>query len=310
MTYNPPYIIEPPDVLYLDAVRLIPRPPYRIEPLDVLIVQVPDALPNQPIAGQVVVSPEGTISLGFSYGVVRVAGLTLEQAAIAVRNALMRTLKDPQVSVALAQFRGIQQTRGEHLVNMDGTITLGSYGSVCIAGLTLCQAKAAIERQLSKYLLNPEISLTVSAYNSKYFYVITDGAGYGQNVYRFAITGKETVMDAISYIGGIPAQGSLKKIWVARPVPAHAGCYQILPVWWQAIVQAGDTETNYQLFPGDRVYIHSDFLICLDNWLAKIISPIERILGVTLLGAATVQTISQIGNRSNTGTGAFVTGGF
>jgi len=308
MTYLPPYIIEPPDVLYIDAVRLVPRPPYRIEPLDILLITVPtdNAKPGEPINGQFVVTPEGTVSLGFNYGTVRVAGLTLEGAAVAVRNALKATLKEPQVSVSLVQFRGIQQTQGPHLVNMDGTITLGTYGSVCITGLTLCQAKAAIERHLSKYLLNPEISLTVQAYNSKYFYVVTDGAGYGQNVYRFAITGKETVIDGISYIGGIPPQGSPKKVWVARPVPAHAGCYQILPVNWQVIVQAGDTETNYQLFPGDRIYIKADPLICLDNTLAKIFSPIERILGVTLLGAATVQIISNIGKGNGTGT----TGGF
>src|SRR5580704_16343002 len=133
-TYHPPYIIEPPDVLGIDAVRLVPRPPYRIEPLDTLIIQVAGTLPERPIAGQVTVTPDGTITLGYNYGVVRVAGLTLEQAAIAIRNALKGYLQDPQVSLALGQFRGVLQTRGDHLVNQDGTITLGSYGSVCVTG--------------------------------------------------------------------------------------------------------------------------------------------------------------------------------
>jgi protein involved in polysaccharide export with SLBB domain len=304
-TYHPPYVIEPPDVLYLDAVRLVPRPPYRIEPLDVLILQVGGTLPDQPITGQFQVSPDGTINLPYNFGTVRVVGLTLEGAALAIRNRLMGELTKPTVSVGLGSFRGVQQTQGSHLVNQDGTITLGTYGSVCVAGLTLCQAKAAIERHLSKYLLNPEISVTVQAFNSKYIYVIADGAGYGQQVYRFPITGNETVLDAISYIGGIPPQGSLKKIWVARPVPAHAGCYQILPVAWQVLVAAGDTDTNYQLFPGDRIYIHSDFLICLNNWVTKVISPIEQVLGVTLLGAATVNIISSIGRNGGTNGGGF-----
>jgi hypothetical protein len=34
-TSLPPYTIAPPDILYLDAMRLIPKPPYRIEPLEV-----------------------------------------------------------------------------------------------------------------------------------------------------------------------------------------------------------------------------------------------------------------------------------
>src|SRR5207302_5656040 len=32
-TVHPMYVIEPPDVLNIEAVRLIPKPPYKIEPL-------------------------------------------------------------------------------------------------------------------------------------------------------------------------------------------------------------------------------------------------------------------------------------
>jgi polysaccharide export outer membrane protein len=69
----PPYMIEPPDILLIDTVRMIPRPPYRVEPLDVIIVQVTEALPNQPIGGVYSVSPDGTINLGYVYGSVRIA---------------------------------------------------------------------------------------------------------------------------------------------------------------------------------------------------------------------------------------------
>src|SRR5688500_17311753 len=34
----PPYVIETPDILIIEATRLIPLPPYRVEPLDVLYV--------------------------------------------------------------------------------------------------------------------------------------------------------------------------------------------------------------------------------------------------------------------------------
>jgi polysaccharide biosynthesis/export protein len=304
-TYHQPYVIEPPDVLNIDAVRLVPRPPYRIEPMDVLILNVAGTLPDRPISGQVVVTPDGTISLGYDYGVLRISGLTLADAAVAIRNALKGKLADPQVSLGLGVFRGVTQTRGDHLVNMDGTITLGSYGSVCVTGLTLCQAKAAIERHLSNFLLNPEVSVSVSAFNSKYYYVVADGGGYGMQVLRFPITGNETVLDAISNISGLPAVSSTKKIWVARPTPANARCYQILPVHWQVLAMCGDTETNYQLFPGDRIFISADPLLATDNWLAKVFSPIERVLGLALLGGTTYQTFQSIGLGRGTGT-AFI----
>src|SRR5262249_12408569 len=152
--------------------------------------------------------------------------------ALAIRNQLKLSINNPQVSVTLLQFRGVQQTLGEHLVIQDGTITLGSYGSVFVTGMTLNQAKAAIERHLANYLQNPEISLSVNAYNSKVYYVVTDGAGFGQTVRRLPITGKETVLDAIALNGGLASVSSRRKIWLARPGPAGAPCYKILPVDW------------------------------------------------------------------------------
>jgi polysaccharide export outer membrane protein len=122
------------------------------------------------------------------------------------------------------------------------------------------------------------------------------------NVYRFPVTGKETVLDAISNISGLPAVASRKKIWVARPAPAHHGCSQILPVDWLAIAEGGVTGTNYQLFPGDRVYVASDCFIRMDNYLAKFLAPFERILGFALLTSVTLQNF----RGTNTGSGSGV----
>src|SRR5262249_18332737 len=247
----------------------VPRPPYRIEAGDVLIIQAVEALPNQPISGPFPVGPDGKINLGFNYGAVNVGGLTLEEAQKGIPDKLQQSFKKPAASVSLAQFRGMQQIRGEHIVQQDGSVGLGLYGSVCVAGLTVCQAKHVIEQHLTRFLLNPEISVTVAAFNSKVFYVITDGAGFGEQVYRFPITGNETVLDGISLIQGLPAQASTKYIWVARPAPPQHGCDQVLPVDWKAITQGGATATNYQLFPGDRIYVRADCFIKTDNMLLK-----------------------------------------
>ena len=296
-TTLPAYVIEPPDVLIIDGIRLIPRPPYRVEPLDVLLIAVPSALPDQPIAGPYTVTPDGTVNLGFGYGAFRVVGMTLDQAAAAIKAGLR--LNNPQVSVALAQFRAIQQVRGEHIVGQDGTISLGSYGCVNVTGLTLSQAKCEIERHLARWLQDPLISVGVGGYNSKVYYVITDGGGFGQQVFRLPITGNETVLDAISMIGGLPPVSSKRNIWLARPTPAGHGCYEILPVNWEAITEAGSTETNWQLFPGDRVYVKADCWISLDNQLSKVLTPVERLLGATLLGTATVQSFRFNNNGNN-----------
>jgi protein involved in polysaccharide export with SLBB domain len=302
----PPYVIEPPDILLLDPIRLVPRPPYRLEAFDQLVIQVSNALADQPISGVYVVSPDGVITFGYSYGSVRVVGMTIEEAEQAIRAHLSRVLNNPQVAIALREFRGIQQTRGEHLVRPDGTINLGIYGCVYVAGMTISQAKCVIEEHLSQFLYKPQIAVDVLAYNSKVYYLIYDGGGYGQQVFRFPITGNETVLDAVGNVAGLPAVSSKKRIWVARPSPADWGCDQVLPVDWRAITEGGSTATNYQLFPGDRIYVKADALVALDNALAKIFSPIERIFGITLLGSSTVQSFRNNNNRNNGNTGFLV----
>jgi polysaccharide export outer membrane protein len=293
----PAYVIEPPDILLIDAIRVVPLPPYHIEPLDALLIQVSNTLPNEPINGIYSIEPEGTINLGISYGSVRLAGMTVEEARDAIEKHLGTVLKQPKALVALATSRAQQQIRGEHLVRPDGTIGLGVYGSVYVAGKTIDEARAEIEAYLGQFLQQPEISLDVFAYNSKVYYIVIDGGGYGEQVYRLPVTGNETVLDALAQINGLPAVSSPHHVWLARP--GHHGEEDILQVDWQAVAKCGSSATNYQIFPGDRIFVKADALITTDNWLAKAISPIERLFSITLLGNTTVRSFRTNTNGNN-----------
>ena len=80
-------------------------------------------------------------------------------------------------------------------------------------------------------------------------------------------------------------------MWVARPGSNECDGDQILPIDWLAVTQRGDATTNYQLLPGDRLYVSEDKLVAIDTKLGKIISPMERILGFTALGTSTAQNL-------------------
>jgi polysaccharide export outer membrane protein len=296
----PPYIIEPPDLLTIDALKLVPLPPYHLEPLDALFIQVTGTDPAHPLEpGIYQVEPDGTVNLGLFYGKVRVVGLTTDQIAEAIREALKKLgLGKPEANVGLYQTRAFQQIRGEHLVRMDGTISLGTYGSVYVTGMTIEEAKKAVETQLAKHLLNPEVSLDILAYNSKVFYIVFEALVSGDQVLRLPVTGNETVLDALSNSGGLAVQASKRRIWIARPAPAHSGPDQILPVDWNAIVQCGKTETNYQVLPGDRIYVKANPLLKFDAMLGILVAPIERAFGVSLLGQETIRAFGK-----STGTG-------
>jgi len=169
-------------------------------------------------------------------------------------------------------------------------VNLGTYGSVSVVGLTIAEATAAIEHHLKSYLDDPEVSVDVFAYNSKVYYVVTEGAGLGDTVTSFPVTGNETVLDAIANVNGL-TQVSSKKIWIARPTP-NASEVQILPVDWKAITGQGQTVTNYQVLPGDRIFVAEDKMVAFDNAFGKLLAPFERAMGFTLLGVNTMGRLS------------------
>jgi len=305
-TTLPAYVIEAPDILLIDALKVVPKPPYHIEVQDVLqITATPGSvLLDQPINGNYRVDASGFVNLGPGYGKVSVVGLTIDEADEAIVQSLLKVLRAPEISVTLSETSGQQQINGEHLVGPDGMVNMGMYGTVYVAGMTIDQAKVSVERQLRKHLLDPKVSIDVYAYNSKVYYIITQGAGLGDGLVRVPITGNETVLDALAQVNGLSRLSS-KHIWVARPAPGGVGCDQVLPVNWDEITKGGATATNFQVLPGDRIFIAQDNWIALDSWINRVTAPFERIFGFSLLGAQDIQTFNRFPFGQTTGSGGF-----
>lgn len=289
----PAYRVEPPDVIQIEVSKVVPLPPYRLEVFDVVQIDVVGTFMDQPISNLFMVEADGTVNLGPSYGKTRIVGMAIEEATTAIGQHLRQTLKQPEVSLRLAQATGVQPVSGDYLVVSDGTINLRHYGQVYVTGMTLSEVKLAVEKHLAQYLDSPDVAVDVVAYNSKVYYIVTQGAGTGDSIVRMPVTGNETVLDAISQIEGLSPVSS-KDVWIARPAPQGFGCEQILPVDWNAITQGASTATNYQILPGDRVFIAEDRTIALTNFVSKIIGPFERVMGFSSLTASTIRSYNSL----------------
>lgn len=293
----PEYRMEPPDILLIDAIRVVPKPPYYIEPLDLLLIQVQGALPEEPIAAGYRVDPGGNVQLGPSYGSIKVSGMTTEEAAKTIYDKLLDVLRAPEVSVTLGEPAAKQQISGERLICPDGTVNLGVYGRVYVAGKTVGEAQQAIEESLSQHLDKPEVAIDVYSYNSKHYYVVVQGlaSGAGDSLFRLPVTGNETVLDAISQVNGLQPHSS-KQVWIARPAPDCLGHDQILKVDWNSIARGGATATNYQMLPGDRLYIAENKVGAFGAFVTNVTQPFENAFGFTLLGVQSIQTVNRLPN--------------
>jgi polysaccharide biosynthesis/export protein len=316
----PAYRVEPPDILTIEIVNNIRPAEDPLRAGDELIIRASNLLPVDPMAdalenefrvinGPYRLQTDGTVDFGPEYGSVVLEGLTMKQA----KDAVLKYLTDefgltPKVSVSMSNVNGKQIVAGEHLIRPDGTVALGVYGSVYVAGMTLDEVKQSVEMHLSRQIHQPEVQVDVLAYNSKVIYVITDGGGSGETVARLPYPGNETVLDAIANISGL-SEVSSKTMWVARPAQNGTDVAQTMLVDWRAITQDAVTTTNYQLMPGDRIYIQADRLVASDTFIAKVTAPFARIFGFVLLGNGMVRTLQRGANtgnsNNNTGGGGF-----
>ena len=143
------------------------------------------------------------------------------------------------------------------IVQADGFINVGLAGDVFVYGLTLAEAEERIALQLNDTArkLDPaskdkyRVSVRLAAEKSKYYYVLGTVANPG----RFKSNGNDTVLDAIVQ-AGLKPNSLPEKAYMVRP-HALGGEDQIYKIDWYGIKNRGDTLTNYQLFPGDRVVV-------------------------------------------------------
>lgn len=143
---------------------------------------------------------------------------------------------------------------GEQPILLDGTIDLAKYGRVVVGYKTLAEVEAIINATV-KAGGGKDLAVTVRfarAPESKRVYVLGDVVTPGS----YPINGNETVLDAILLAGGLTRKADERNIILSRPT-AVCDCRVVVPVCHEEIVQWGDTSTNYQLLPGDRIYVPS-----------------------------------------------------
>jgi polysaccharide biosynthesis/export protein len=133
----------------------------------------------------------------------------------------------------------------------DGTINLGKYGSVPVMGKTVAEIEGMVRSAVAAKTKDAGfISVRLVSRQSKVFYVIGEVNSPG----KFQLNGNETVLDALLQAGGLTDKASRDNIILTRP--SKPNCPRmVLPVCWKAIVQLGDTTTNYQITAGDRIYV-------------------------------------------------------
>jgi polysaccharide biosynthesis/export protein len=133
-------------------------------------------------------------------------------------------------------------------VRPDGKITMPMLKEVAVAGLTCTQAEKMITEQLSKFLSAVDVTVIVSAINSKKIYLVGAIKKEGPMAYNYRMT----VLQAISEAGGLTDYAKKKRIYILRH---ENGRDYKLPFDYDAVLRGEHMELNVTLLPGDTLVV-------------------------------------------------------
>jgi polysaccharide export outer membrane protein len=136
---------------------------------------------------------------------------------------------------------------GTILVRPDGMITVALIGDVQASGMTPLQLANQIATELKKYYTDPNVSVVISQIHSKLVYLLGEVEKKGP----VDMTPGMTLLNAISYAGGLTDYANTKKMYILR---GETGKQQKIPVRYKDALK-GISECNLILEPGDTIVV-------------------------------------------------------
>ncbi len=216
-------------------------------------------------------------------GVIAVA---LGCTGCAAKNAdMLHFLREHEHQVSAIEYRvGIPDTIGisaprileidgeTQRIQPDGKINLRLLGEVKIVGMTAKEIAAKLEVLLSRYYVEPKVSVRVLNYASKKYYVYGQSGSPGPVPYR----GRDTLLDAVLK-SGVDFTCWTSRVKVIRP--AHGDTpVRTLQVNVDKMVKTGDWSQNILLEPDDIIYIPPTPFAWLGQRIQEILFPIGPVV--------------------------------
>ncbi|OIO11992.1 MAG: hypothetical protein AUJ52_01090 [Elusimicrobia bacterium CG1_02_63_36] len=139
-------------------------------------------------------------------------------------------------------------------VSPEGIITFPLIGRVSVAGLSVAGAEEAITRQLSRFVINPQVSVFIEDYGNKTIYVLGEVKKPGS--YPIPTEAPLSVLEAITLAGGFTEYAAVDRTRIIRKGKKGK---RTIDVEITAITKKGDKSKDLPLQPNDVVFIPESF---------------------------------------------------
>jgi polysaccharide export outer membrane protein len=133
-------------------------------------------------------------------------------------------------------------------VRPDGKVSLPLVNDVQAAGLTAMQLAGVIREGLTKYLTNPQVTVTVTMINSRRVFLTGEVSRTG----AIPLLPNMTVLQALSTAGGFTPFARIKDIYILR---VENGKQTKYPFHYKDVVKGKRPEDNIVLQPNDVIVV-------------------------------------------------------
>ena len=145
------------------------------------------------------------------------------------------------------------------MVMHNGSVSFPMVGEVKVAGLSTDEAAALIAEELRDYYTHPVVTVILKSPSIPYVSVFGEVLRQGAVEYQRGLR----VTDYIALAGGPTTAANLGKVRVARVQPVDPPLMMVETIDMNKVLNEGIMAKNYQLKPGDWVYVPKKFTI---NW--------------------------------------------
>ena len=159
------------------------------------------------------------------------------------------------------------------VVRPDGRISLDLIGDVVVQGKTLEEIRREITDRAEKFILHPDVTVILSESNSRQYHVFGEVMSPG----AYPLVGDVNMLNALASAGGPTNFAKLDAAWLVRPTEGDSLTYE---VDFEEITRRGDATTNYELQPGDVVYVPPVLMVRIGYVVGQIFFPFTQILGI------------------------------
>ncbi len=253
----------------------------------------------------VVVRPDGAISLPGLDNDVRIAGLTVTDAAEKIKLSSLQYLNNtPQVALVVfpaVDTNILSDMSGSMQIRPDGRITIPRLGEFQAAGYSLDELRETLLFMCGELLHNP-VELTVDLLRATGGRIYVGGEVNMPGVYP--LEGSPTALQAVISANGFMDTSRLNNVIVMRRNPN--GSPYIFNTNLRVVLSHGQTENDIHLRPFDVVYVPkktiSKMNLFVDQYINNLV-PFDNTLGVSAQYYINEQRVRTRGTSVNFNTG-------